>query len=86
MKKYLSLLLVLVLIVSALPVASIAESVNAPTDEELAAFANNKILTGSNAYSKDETKTTVEADSFVNVDYQGLLDGVAFSGGTAKKI
>ncbi|MBQ3902908.1 MAG: FKBP-type peptidyl-prolyl cis-trans isomerase [Lachnospiraceae bacterium] len=59
---------------------------NSVTDEELAAFANNKILTGSNAYSKDETKTTVEADSFVNVDYQGLLDGVAFSGGTAKNV
>ncbi len=59
---------------------------NSVTDEELASFANNKILTGSNAYSKDETKTTVEADSFVNVDYQGLLDGVAFSGGTAKNV
>ena len=56
------------------------------TDEELANFANSSILTGANAFAKDDTKTTVEADSFVNVDYQGLLDGTAFSGGTATNV
>ena len=56
------------------------------SDEDLKAFANENILTGKKIYSKDETKTQVEADSIVNVNYQGLLDGVAFQGGTAENV
>jgi len=59
---------------------------NSVTDEELKAFANENILTGKKIYSKDETKTQVEADSIVNVNYQGLLDGAAFQGGTAEDV
>ena len=59
---------------------------NSINDEELKAFASENILTGANVYTKDETKTTVEADSIVNVNYQGLLDGVAFQGGTAENV
>ncbi len=43
-------------------------------DEELAALG----------FIKDEKATTVKKNSIVNVDYQGLQDGVAFDGGTAE--
>ncbi|MBU5473081.1 trigger factor [Roseburia sp. MSJ-14] len=33
---------------------------------------------------EDTDKTTVENGDFVNIDYEGLKDGVAFDGGTAK--
>lgn len=33
---------------------------------------------------EDTDKTTVENGDFVNIDYEGLKDGVAFGGGTAK--
>lgn len=33
---------------------------------------------------EDSDKTTVENGDFVNIDYEGLQDGVAFSGGTAQ--
>ena len=59
---------------------------NTVTDDELREYANQNILTGSASFLKDETKTTVEADSIVNVNYQGLLDGVAFDGGTAENV
>lgn len=59
---------------------------NSVTDEELSDFASENILTGAAAFIKDETQDTVKEDSIVNVNYQGLLDGVAFSGGTAENV
>lgn len=51
-----------------------------PTEEELAYQENvkySKIL-------KDLDKTVAEDGDIVNIDYKGLLDGVAFEGGTAE--
>lgn len=39
-----------------------------------------------NAYVKDESATEVKADSIVNVNYCGKLDGVAFEGGTSEDV
>ena len=41
------------------------------------------LLTSYPAY-EDSDKTTVENGDFVNIDYEGLKDGVAFEGGTAQ--
>ncbi len=41
------------------------------------------LLTSYPAY-EDSDKTTVEDGDFVNIDYEGLKDGVAFEGGTAQ--
>lgn len=41
------------------------------------------LLTSYPAY-EDSDKTTVEDGDFVNIDYEGLQDGVAFEGGTAQ--
>lgn len=41
------------------------------------------LLTSYPAY-EDSDKTTVENGDFVNIDYEGLQDGVAFEGGTAQ--
>ena len=40
-------------------------------------------LIGSNAYIRDDSQTTVQEDSIVNVDYVGSQDGVPFDGGSA---
>ena len=37
-------------------------------------------------YVKDDSKTTVAADSIVNVDYVGKKDGKAFDGGSASGV
>lgn len=51
------------------------------TEEDVKAYIANMI-----AYYpsyKDTDKTVVENGDFVNIDYEGLKDGVAFEGGTA---
>ena len=43
-------------------------------------------LIGSNAYIRDDSQTTVQEDSIVNVDYVGSQDGVPFDGGSAQDV
>ena len=80
MKKYLSLLLVLVLIVSALPVASIAESVNAPTDEELAAPETDNVypdelIVGHPTITKGDFFTEMFGNDTADIDVRALIHG-----------
>lgn len=51
------------------------------TDETVKYYLES--LLASSAYVKDSSKTVVEADSVINVDYRGTEYGVAFEGGTA---
>lgn len=51
-------------------------------DEEVVDYIN-RMLTYYPAY-EDTDKTTVEEGDFVNIDYEGKKDGVAFDGGTAQ--
>lgn len=52
------------------------------TDEDVKSRIES-LLTSYPAY-EDSDKTTVEDGDFVNIDYEGLKDGVAFDGGTAQ--
>lgn len=52
------------------------------TDEDVENYINN-MLTYYPGY-EDTDKQTVEEGDFVNIDYEGKKDGVAFSGGTAQ--
>lgn len=52
------------------------------TDEDVSEYIEKNILTAYPSY-KDTDKTTVETGDFVNIDYVGTKDGVAFNGGTA---
>lgn len=52
------------------------------TDEDVKSKIES-LLTSYPAY-EDSDKTTVEDGDFVNIDYEGLQDGVAFEGGTAQ--
>lgn len=45
-----------------------------------------KDLISSAGYKADDTKTVVENDSIVNVDYVGKKDGTAFEGGSAEDV
>lgn len=60
-----------------------AESVD---EDTLKAFCDSNLLTGEDGFYRDDTKTTVAEDDIVNIDYQGLKDGVAFDGGTASDV
>lgn len=51
--------------------------------EEAVKSQIESLLTSYPAY-EDSDKTTVEDGDFVNIDYEGLKDGVAFDGGTAQ--
>lgn len=51
------------------------------TDETITYYIQS--LLAQSAYVKDETKTVVEADSIVNLNYKGTLNGVAFDRGSA---
>lgn len=53
------------------------------TDEEVQSSIDSILASYSSSYEKTD-KTTVEDGDTVNIDYEGLLDGVAFEGGTAE--
>lgn len=55
-------------------------------EDTLKAFCDSNLLTGEDCLVRDDTKTTVAEDDIVNIDYQGLKDGVAFDGGTASDV
>ncbi len=55
------------------------------TDEGLDEFIIGKIGAGE-VYIKDSDSTEIKDDSYVNVDYCGTQDGVAFGGGTATDV
>lgn len=55
----------------------------AVTDELLANYINNNVISTCPYYVETD-KQTVEEGDVVNIDYQGLLDGEAFDGGTAQ--
>lgn len=46
----------------------------------------DSMVAEANIYVKDDSQTEIKSDSFVNVDYVGSQDGVAFDGGTATDI
>ena len=52
------------------------------SDDDVVDYINN-MLTYYPSY-EDTDKQTVEEGDFVNIDYEGKKDGVAFDGGTAK--
>ena len=52
------------------------------TDEDVKNEVKNTLL--SYPVYEDSEKDTVEDGDFVNIDYEGLKDGVAFNGGTAQ--
>lgn len=51
------------------------------TEADVQAYIEQMIANVSDYETSDKTK--VEDGDFVNIDYEGLMDGVAFSGGTA---
>lgn len=53
------------------------------TDEDVKNYIETTVFNMYPAY-EDSDKTTVENGDFVNIDYEGLKDGVAFDGGTAQ--
>ena len=52
------------------------------SDDDVKTFIENSVITNY-PYYVDTDKTVVEDGDAVNIDYEGLKDGVAFSGGTA---
>ena len=52
------------------------------SDDDVKTFIENSVITNYPYYA-DTDKTVVEDGDAVNIDYEGLKDGVAFSGGTA---
>ena len=52
------------------------------SDDDVKTFIENSVITNYPYYT-DTDKTVVEDGDAVNIDYEGLKDGVAFSGGTA---
>lgn len=61
-------------------------SADNPSEEDLATYCNTNLLTGEDSLSRDDSKNTVGENDIVNIDYQGLKDGVAFDGGTASDV
>lgn len=53
------------------------------TDEDVKNYIETTVFNRYPAY-EDLDKSTVENGDFVNIDYEGLKDGVAFDGGTAQ--
>lgn len=53
------------------------------TDDMVKDYINNNVV-ANYPYYTDTDKTVVENGDVVNIDYQGLLDGEAFNGGTAE--
>lgn len=53
------------------------------TDDMVKDYINNNVV-ANYPYYKDTDKTVVENGDVANIDYQGLLDGEAFNGGTAE--
>lgn len=61
-------------------------SADTVSEADLTDYCNENILTGENGFGRDDSKTTVGENDIVNIDYQGLKDGVAFDGGTASNV
>jgi len=53
------------------------------TDKDISDYVNDNVI-ASYPYYVDSTKTTVENGDVANIDYEGLVDGKDFSGGSAK--
>lgn len=53
------------------------------TDDMVKNYINNNVIANYPYYAKTD-KTVVENGDVANIDYEGLLDGEAFSGGTAE--
>ncbi len=46
----------------------------------------DSMIAEANIYTRDDSQTEIKEDSYVNVDYVGSQDGVAFDGGTATDV
>lgn len=56
------------------------------TDDASVKDYEQTLISNAGGFIKDSTKTKVEKDSIVNVDYKGMKDGKAFDGGTATDV